>query len=740
MASTYATPSLLLPADRFYRVALFGLVLTAVAALISTGKLDLFTCVLAPAAILYKGFRWARGHTAEWSQAMATRLVVGYLLFLPVDALLISRSLAAGSTNPSLFAALLAAVHFLLFVTIVRLYSASTDRDALFLSMLSFAGILASAVFTVDSYFFLFFLVFLIFGVATFVGLEIRRGATGAVFPFIQPRSEDERRFHRALFFAAVSVATGAVAMGSLLFFFFPRFSAGYFARAGLQSSFMSGFTDNIELGQIGEIKKNTSVVMRVQTGAPINYPMLRWRGIALQKFDGRRWTGDRTPRTVQSPSVDGWIEVTKQSEISHSPVEEIHFTVLMQPMASDALFAPAQLMAIRGNFSGDSVQRGNVDSDGAGSLYNPYRNFSEVRYEGVSLLPVARPSAARNAGTNYPDEIRNLYLQLPSNIDPRIQALAQKVTASADNPFDKSIELETYLRRNFAYTLTLSGKPGDDPLARFLFVTKAGHCEYFASSMAVMLRTLGIPSRAVNGFLPGEFNDVAGDYIVRESDAHSWVEAYFPGSGWVTFDPTPPAPATSIGLLSRMGEYLDWMQLTWNEWIINYDFSHQLLLAKNVHQSSTDWNTTLRNWFRRTQDRGMHKLTAWQVSHGKMSVLLPAVLVLGLLMLRMDWIRKFFRWLNFSWQVRLLPEQRNNPQLASRLYAELLRVLEKRGFVRSPSQTPGELAVAVALRPELAPAVREFTDLYAQARFGGAPCEALRLRSLLQQIRAVPR
>jgi Domain of unknown function (DUF4129) len=158
------------------------------------------------------------------------------------------------------------------------------------------------------------------------------------------------------------------------------------------------------------------------------------------------------------------------------------------------------------------------------------------------------------------------------------------------------------------------------------------------------------------------------------------------------------------------------------------------------VHQSSTDWNTTVRNWFRRTQDRGMHKLTAWQVLHGKMSVLLPALLVLGLLILRMDWIRKFFRWLNFSWRVRLSPEQRTNPQLASRLYAELLRVLEKRGFVRSPSQTPRELALAVALRPELAPAVREFTDLYAQARFGGTPCEALRLRSLLQQIRTVPR
>jgi hypothetical protein len=257
---------------------------------------------------------------------------------------------------------------------------------------------------------------------------------------------------------------------------------------------------------------------------------------------------------------------------------------------------------------------------------------------------------------------------------------------------------------------------------------------------MAVMLRTLGIPSRAVNGFLPGEFNDVAGDYIVRESDAHSWVEAYFPGSGWVTFDPTPPAPANSVGLLSRFGEYLDWMQLNWNEWIINYDFSHQLLLAKNVRQNSTDWNGALRNWFHRTQDKGMHKLTGWQLAHGKLSVLFPAILVLLLLTLRMDWIRKFFRWLSFSWQLRLAPRQRDNPQLASRLYVELLHALEKRGFTRKDSQTPAELATSVSLRPELAPAVREFTNLYAQARFGGTACDALRLRSLLQQIRSTPR
>jgi len=99
---------------------------------------------------------------------------------------------------------------------------------------------------------------------------------------------------------------------------------------------------------------------------------------------------------------------------------------------------------------------------------------------------------------------------------------------------------------------------------------------------MTILLRTLDIPTREVNGFLPGEYNDLAGDYIVRASDAHSWVEVYFPGSGWVTFDPTPSAPERG-GLLSRLNKYIDWVQLSWSEWVINYDFGHQMQMAKRT-------------------------------------------------------------------------------------------------------------------------------------------------------------
>ena len=746
MASTIATPASSLPADRFYRTALFFLVLTSVVTLVITGKLDPFTAIAAPTLVLYKGIRWWRGKPAELKPSTATRLVVAYLLVFPVDILFFSRAMVGDSTNPGLYAALLAAVHFLLFVTMVRLYSVATDRDALFLSMLAFAGVLASAVFTVDTSFLVFFLIFLLFAVAVFVGLEIRKGAKGAIFPLLAGDTHRERKFHRALSLAVLSVALGAVALGSVLFFVFPRFSAGYFARSGAQPSLMSGFTDSVELGQIGKIKKNNTVVMRMQTGAPVHYPLLRWRGIALTNFDGRRWTSSDTARKTILPGSDGWITLATRADMEGRPATQVHFLALLQPLASDALFAPAQVFALRGNFASDAgtyteaIRRSLLSVDSEGSIYNDSRNLSQIRYEGVSLLPVARPVEARSAGTDYPPEIREIYLQLPPELNPRIPGLAQQITAGANNPYDKAIALESYLRGNFAYTLNLTGEPGADPLAHFLFETKAGHCEYFASAMTVMLRTLGIPSREVNGFLPGEYNDVAGDYIVRESDAHSWVEAYFPGSGWVTFDPTPAAGEQVSGAFSRLALYMDWFQLAWNEWVINYDFSHQITLAKEVGQVSTDWQTSWKKKFRRMQDGGMERLTEWQRSHGMLRFVFPLVLILMLAILRLNWLRSLFGWLSLVWQTNLPTAERNNPQLAVRLYTELLRRLEKQGFSRRETQTPSEFAASFGLQPALAPVVREFTNLYLQARFGGAPCDALRLRALLEHVRAAPR
>src|SRR5713101_9286746 len=328
-ASSLSTPSL--PAERFFRASLFLLLLTSAATLISTGKLDLFTTLVLPAALVYKGFRWWRGKPAELLPATATWLVTAYLVFFPLDIFLFSRAFVATSSNPAMYAAVLGAVHFLLFVLLIRLYSATTDRDALFLVMLSFAGILASAILTADTAFLIFFFVFLLFGVATFVGLEIRRGAKGAVFASLEGRPEKSRRFNRALALAACSVAIGVILAGGVLFFFFPRFGAGYLGRAGLQPSLMTGFTDDVELGQIGQIKKDSAVVMRVKTGRPVGDPLLRWRGIALSTFDGRRWTNPHHRAAALTPNPDGWVYVADPAQSQDDSSTEMQYEILLQ-------------------------------------------------------------------------------------------------------------------------------------------------------------------------------------------------------------------------------------------------------------------------------------------------------------------------------------------------------------------------------------------------------------------------
>jgi protein-glutamine gamma-glutamyltransferase len=256
---------------------------------------------------------------------------------------------------------------------------------------------------------------------------------------------------------------------------------------------------------------------------------------------------------------------------------------------------------------------------------------------------------------------------------------------------------------------------------------------------MTIMLRTLGIPAREVNGFLPGEYNDLGGDYIVRASDAHSWVEVYFPGNEWQVFDPTPAAPENSGNFLTRLGRYADWLQITWSEWVIGYDFAHQLLLAQNLQRTSKSWSETARNWFLKKQRASRKWMKSWQFQHGAMGFLLPVFLAVLLVALRFNLISELIRRARLFLQLRGARSAQSNPQLASRLYSELLRILARRGLMRVESQTPFEFA-AIVNSPNLASPVREFTQIYAHARFGGAPCDTTRLRQLLDQIRSALR
>ncbi len=146
---------------------------------------------------------------------------------------------------------------------------------------------------------------------------------------------------------------------------------------------------------------------------------------------------------------------------------------------------------------------------------------------------------------------------------------------------------------------------------------------------MTVMLRSVGIPARYINGFLTGEYNNIGGDFVVRASDAHSWVEAYFPGFGWLTFDPTPPSDEKPPGFFAQLGHYWDWFELQWSEWVINYDILHQFTLAQNLQRVSRSWTERLQATFMEARRAATNWLEHWQYRIINAPEALPAFLAI---------------------------------------------------------------------------------------------------------------
>ena len=649
---------------------------------------------------------------------MATWLVLAYFLFFPADLWLFSRNLADGAPNPALYAALLSAIHLLLFATLVRLYSATTNRDYGFLAILAVTSMLASAILTVDTGFLVALGVFLALAVSTFVALEMRRSSEGAVSPPFDAGSPLARQLNRALGITSILVAVGALAIGLVIFFMIPRFTTGYLSALNLQPTLMTGFSDNVSLGEIGKIQQSSSVVMRIQVeGDPARASDVHWRGIGLTNFDGQRWsTPTHDERVIPSTSEgEYWLGAGDSSARRIAP--PLHYTVLMEPIATDAIFVAPQVATIRGRFQnetsrpgGGPPRRGYLLEDMTGSIFNPARNNSKIRYEGFSSLPGFSPATLRSAPANYPEPVGRIYLQLP-RLDPRVKPLADVIASRSGNAYDKAMAIEQYLDSHYAYTLDLSGPPAHDPLANFLFTRRSGQCEYFASAMAIMLRAEGIPARYVTGFAPGQYNDVGGDYIIRESDAHAWVEVYFPGYGWITFDPTPAGNGSGAGLFGRLTLYWDWFQFAWSEWIVNYDFSHQITLAENAQQSTRSLSNRARDYYNRQKDSAMASLLAFDRRAEASPYFLPGLLVCLLALLFYLRGRAMIGYVVSRWSLRARGGNLT-ASLAALEYTEMLRLLEQRGWKKPESQTPLEFAATIPVS-DLAAPVAQLTELY---------------------------
>ncbi len=710
--------------DRYYEISLYLLIVTAFTTLASTGKLDALSVVFFAAALAVRGYLLLKGRTPVIPVRWTNYLTFVYVLFYVADFFLISASFVT------------ATVHLILLIMAVKIFSVERYRDHLYLAALSFGMVLMAAVLTVDSLFLAAFSLFALLAVTTFVSMEMKRSWAEAAGRAREP-AELRRRMPWSLSTTSLALMVTILVGAAGIFFALPRITAGYLTAYAPRNELASGFSDEVRLGQIGEIQQSNQVVMHIRIADDKQGAYdLKWRGVALSTFDGRLWfnnKNDRDRRLLSQSSgrfelLPGTIGPAEY--LRTRPASQIRYRVVTEPMlGSDVFFLAPIAQVLYVNYRNIVV-----DLD-TGAVLNSDRYRVISAYEAVSNLRTPTAVELRAATGELPPEIQERYLQLPPKVDTRIAPLAQQVTAKATNNYDRARALELYLQARFGYTLQLPSTPPDDPVANFLFERKQGHCEYFASSMALMLRQLGIPSRIVNGFRTGEFNDLTGSYIIRARDAHSWVEAYFPGQGWVAFDPTPASDRPLAGAWQRMLLYFDAMSEFWREWVVNYDFSHQNTLGQNMTVSGRQYFADLQKWLRRKYEALLEtaRKTRRRAQEQPREWGMRGVIALSGLLLLIN-ARRLWRGGRREWLAR---RPASAPQAAASIwYERMTRSLARRGWPRAPAQTPEEFLVTID-DPQVRQSVEAFIERYERARFGDSAEDARQLPELYESIRS---
>ncbi|MBI5074621.1 MAG: DUF3488 domain-containing protein [Nitrospirae bacterium] len=311
------------------------------------------------------------------------------------------------------------------------------------------------------------------------------------------------------------------------------------------------GFQDRFDVTKVGEATRSNEIVFYLQTDRPIYS-----RGKVFDVFDGRFWsysgTGDRKIYSDKRKFVF-------DDSFYDRGLIQIYAMNTDMTQHIFAAYKPAVLI-----FPGNVIEKGS-----SLALRAPEYLRKGTVY---SVISGNREIEGRSAGdTEYPTDEYDRYLQLPSGLSPKVRDLGNSITEQFQNDYEKAKAIESHLKNNYEYTLnTLLMEWENNPAEEFLFNLKKGHCELFASSMVLLLRTSGIPSRLVTGYHANRYNPVTGYFEIRKMDAHAWVEAYIKEHGWVTFEPTPTFVQPLSGkkrrffMASNLNQYLrDRLKLT---------------------------------------------------------------------------------------------------------------------------------------------------------------------------------
>lgn len=604
-------------------------------------------------------------------------------------------------------------VWFLVFILLTRFVFKSELNDYLYGYLISIVCLLIGALFIQDlvfgALFFSFYLV--LCWCLMFYNMMVERVGTRCP-PSGFHHAGDQEAAGFSLFGLSATMILASFLLTAAIFVSFPRLGLGFLALDTGEGA-VSGFSKRVELGEVGRIKQNDSVVMRVEfrkNGQVFRPPpRVLWRGVTLDHYDGKTWISTM-PLAWQFFNHRGqgkWLFTVP------APKETVVQEVYMEAFHTPVVFTYGIPVKIDGTFK-------KIQMDQGFSLQTQDRHSGPRRFTLIADVG--------NTQTNYPQPVyfhqRNLFpkrfLQLPETA-PRTAQLAHSLVDDTDPDAVKAYKILAYLKNNYGYSLDMERKIHKGALEEFLFERREGHCEYFASAMAVLLRLNGIPSRIVNGFAGTEWNDLGQYMVVRQANAHSWVEAYIPGLGWKVYDPTPPDPAALFETSNPLAQRFDLMRLYWQRYVIQYSIQDQIQLANYFERETRNFKDRWQEWKIPSLSEMLDSLHnhPWALGWAVAGFLAWCILA-----------RKY-QWQGTWWAPR--------PPFAVRAYRQMLKRLAARGIFKPKNATHLEFLKALhSLSPDQREAVEAITRFYERHRFGNLPFipgEQHQIKTLIRQV-----
>ena len=508
---------------RTYKILTFVLAFTGCLSLLMTGETRVFMS-LTVIGIFPGYYRFLKGEPQAPKWAIGGLSVLTLLIFF-LDSLAISNDY------------FLAVAHLTLAFQAIKSFDLKEPWDHLQVYFMSLLQLIIASELTYSIAFGVIFVLFLLALVSAIVLAHfIKEGTTARV----------NIRKPVALISVLAVLITGAI------FVSVPRISGGVWGKGHMKSIRTVGFSERVDFGSFGDVKLDPTVVMRIEVSGNTSGPYY-WRGMTLDHFDGISWsdTFDRRERVVKK---DGQFPLQPFNRD-----EAVAQHIFLEPMDTDVIFGLSEIASIEAE--GMSLFR-----DRAGSLFLPAKKGKQFQYIAYSVRNVQTVSGGLHK-----------YLQLPADTG-RISKLAHEIAGRRDKNLAKAAEIESFLRNNYTYSLSVSTPPpGVSAIEDFLFNSKKGYCEHYATAMVLMLRTLGIPARIVTGFSGGELNKYGGYIIVRESNAHSWVEAAIDNE-WMRFDPTP---SVAVERPSALALFVDALKMDWDRYVVAFSISDQKKIVR---------------------------------------------------------------------------------------------------------------------------------------------------------------